>query len=455
VKTLKKNSGAIKASYAIILAIIITGAVVGSAVWYFTKPAQANVLEIYHWWTSGGEASAINALVAVYQHLYPNVTVIQSPVAGGAGYVFKSVIKPLVLAGQAPDAFQVHAGYEVQPYVSGGYLDPINDLWSAQSWDNVFPSVIRDMVNFSGNYYAVPVDIHRPNVVWYNKHILDANGINPANITTWDTFFAACDKLALNTTLTSPVALGDSGTWAATHVLEQIMVSEGIPFYQSFINGNMTSSTNSLFLDALTKFSRYINYTNPNHTSLTWDQATALVYNGYCAFNIMGDWANGEFIKANKIYGTDYGTFPVPGTSNDYGLVVDCFEHPKGVRDPQNSLNWLTVVGSADGQMAFNPLKGSIPARTDLMNNATDVLKFNPYQQAAIYDFQHVTYIYPSIVHGSAMPESFTSTLDVTISTLVAAKGHDSTSAISTAASSITGAITSASSYFVKTWKLY
>jgi glucose/mannose transport system substrate-binding protein len=445
-----------KAAYAIVLAIIITAAVVGVGVWYFTRPAQADVLEIYHWWTSGGESDAINALVQVYENQYPNVTVIQSPVAGGAGYVFKSVIKPLVLAGQAPDAFQVHAGYEMKPYVDGGYLDPINDLWTANNaeWESVFPSVLQDMVNFSGTYYGVPVDIHRPNVVWYNKHILDANGIN-ANITTWDAFFAACDKLAQNTTLTSPVALGDKGTWAATHVLEQIMVSEGIPFYQSFINGNMTDKTNTYFVDALTKFSRYINYTNPNHSQLTWDQATALVYNGYCAFNIMGDWANGEFIKANKTYGTDYGTFPVPGTSNDYGLVVDCFEHPKNVKDPENSLNWLKVVGSADGQMAFNPLKGSIPARTDLMSNATDVAKFNPYQQDAINGFLHATYIYPSIVHGSAMPESFTSTLDTTISALVAAKGQSSTSAISTAANSITQAITSSSGDFVKAWKLY
>jgi glucose/mannose transport system substrate-binding protein len=109
---LKKNSGAMKTVYVLLLAIIITGAVVGAGTWYFTRPTSAaNVLEIYHWWTSGGESAAINALVNVFQSKYPGVSVIQSPVAGGAGYVFKSVIKPLVLAGEAPDAFQLHAGF--------------------------------------------------------------------------------------------------------------------------------------------------------------------------------------------------------------------------------------------------------------------------------------------------------------------------------------------------------
>ncbi|MGD0027673.1 MAG: extracellular solute-binding protein [Candidatus Bathyarchaeia archaeon] len=455
---MKKNSGAMKTAYAITLAIIITGAVVGVGVYYFTRPTQANDLEIYTWWTSGGELSALNALIGVYKNAYPNVTVIPTAVAGGAGTAFKLLIKPLVLAGEAPDAFQVHAGYEMEPYVSGGYLDPINDLWSSQGWDNVFPAVLKQNVNFSGNYYGVPVDIHRSNVVWYNKYILAGNGIN-VNITTWDQFFAACKQLSQNTTLTSDpnfsvVALGDADTFGDAHVLEQMMAGEGMPFYQDFINGKMTNSSNPTFLHAINNFALYLNYTNANHLSLTWDAATARVINNESAFNIMGDWANGEFKVALKTYNVDYGTFPVPGTSNMYGLVVDCFEHPKNVKDPQNSLNWLTVVGSTDGQIAFNTQKGSIPARNDL--NATAIAMFGLYQQAAIADFTRAGEItYPSIVHGSAMPVSFgTPFLNACAAFVDAARNKGSTTAISTLATAITGAITANQGDFVKVWTL-
>jgi len=438
---------------------VLFGAILSVKPWSpTTPPSPANTLTIYDWWTSGGDAAAMSALVNVFQSEYPNVTVIQSAVAGGAGYVLRSVIKPLVLAGEAPDAFQVHAGYEMLPYVSGGYLEPINDLWSSQGWDTVFPSVIKDMVTFSGNVYAVPVDIHRSNVMWYNKHILDANGINAASITTWDDFFAACDELDRNVTLTSsagwssPIALGDADGWEAAHVFEQMMAGEGIEFYQSFINGNVINPADPKLNDALRLLARYLNYTNANHESLTWDEATLLVVNGNSAFNIMGDWANAEFVIANKIYNVDYGSFPVPSTSGMYGLVVDCFEHPKGVKDPVNSLNWLRVVGSIQGQNAFNLLKGSIPARTD----AGRISIYGPYQQAAIANFHSAAYLYPSIVHGSAMPESFTVEFWTIVNSFVSgSRNRDSTVAIRVAANSITQAITAYSNDFVKVWNLH
>ena len=275
-----------KAIYLVATAVIITAVLVAGVAYYLLRPApSANVVEIYHWWTSGGEAKAINALVDVFKAKYPDVAVIQSPVAGGAGYVFQAVIKPLVLAGEAPDAFQMHAGYEGKPYYDGGYLDPITSLWQSEGWESVFPKVVRDMVRFGNDYYAVPVNIHRVNVVWYNKAVLTAHGIDPATLTTWDAFFAACDKL--KAAGITPISLGDSGKWTATHVLEQIIASEGISFYQDWVNGKVTSATDTKLVDALTKFSKYLGYINTDHAALTWDQATAKVITGDAAFNIM------------------------------------------------------------------------------------------------------------------------------------------------------------------------
>lgn len=453
------------------MAVIITGAVVGVGTWYLTRPAaSANALTVYTWWTSGGESAALQSLLTTYETQYPSVTVIPTAVAGGAGYVFKSVIKPLVLAGEAPDAFQVHAGYEMYPYVSGSYLASINSTWSSQGWNTVFPSVIASEVQWSGNYYAVPLDIHRANVIWYNEPILKANNINASTLTTWSAFFAACQQLSQNTTLTSspgwsaPIALGDTDQWETTMILEEMMAGQGIQSYQSFINGNITSPSDTHLQSAITELAQYLNYTNANHASLTWDQAAALVINGQCAFNLMGDWENGEFKVASKTYGVDYGTFAAPGTANMYGLVIDCFEHPEGVKDPTNSLNWLEVVGSAAGEMAFNPDKGSIPPRTDVLNNATAVAQFGAYQQAAIADYKLITtegtangyYLFPSFVHGSAMPQSVLTPFNTAVNVFVAsARLQSSASAISTLASAITSAISAHQSDFVKSWTLY
>ena len=399
------------------------------------------MLEIYHWWTSGGEKDAIDALVDAFEDKYPDVAVIQSPVAGGAGYVMKAVMKSLVLAGEAPDAFQMHAGYEGKPYFDAGYLEPISDLWEEEEWEDVFPEVVRDMVNFEGEYYAVPVNIHRPNVVWYNKPLLDAKGIDPATLTTWDAFFDACETLR-GPHLEYPIALGDVGKWTDTHVLEQIIAGEGIDFYEDWINGEVTSATDPKLLDALETFKTYLGYANEDHAALTWDEAIKRVITGDAAFSVMGDWANGEFYKLEKVYGTDYGTFPTPGTSGMYGLVIDCFQHPKGVKHPENSLNWLRVVGSKEGQDTFNPIKGSIAARND-----ADETKYGPYQKAAIADFTAAT-LYPSVAHGSGAPEAFAAELDDIMSAFVTNKD------VSAAATALTDATTDASDDYTIVWSL-
>jgi glucose/mannose transport system substrate-binding protein len=337
--------------------------------------------------------------VKVFTTKYPDVAVMQTPVTGGAGFTMMGIIKTLVLAGDAPDAFQMHAGYEGKPYFDAGLLDPIDDLWTEEGLEAVIPEVVRKMCQFDGHYYSVPVNIHRVNVVWYNKTLLDQNGIDPATLTSWDTFFAACDKLK-EAGVQYPIQMGEA--WTAAHTFEQIAASMGIDFYQDWINGKITSPDDPKLTQALETFKKYLSYVNPDHAALTWDDATKRIITGEGAFNIMGDWANGEFYVAKKEYGKDYGTFAVPGTQGMYGLCIDVFQHPKGVKHPTNSLRWLKTVASKEGQDAFNPIKGSISARTD-----ADISKYGPYQQSAISDFKAAQYMFPSVVHGSGAPEAF------------------------------------------------
>lgn len=439
------SSSAITKIQAIILAVIVIIAVGVSVfvTYQLTRPSPANLLEIYHWWTSGGEKAAIDALVEVFKSRYPDVGVIQSPVAGGAGYVMKAVLKSMVAAGEAPDAFQVHAGYEMKPYVDGGYLEPIDDLWEEEGWEDVFPAVVKDMMKWGGHYYAVPVNIHRANVLWYNKLILDEHGIDPATLKTWDGFFAACEKLRTEG-IEYPIAMGGIGKWEITHALEQIFASVGIDFYQDLVNGKITDPNHPKLVEAFEIFAKYLEYVNPDYATLTWDQAVARVIKGEAAFNIMGDWANGEFYVAGNVFGVDYGAMPSPGTEGMYGLVVDCFEHPKGTKHPENSLKWLRVVGSREGQDTFNPIKGSISARID-----ADITKYGPYQKAAIDDFKNAKYMYPSIAHGSGAPEKFASALNDIASDFAVKKD------VAAACRAIVDAITAAIEDYVKEWDLY
>ena len=103
---------------------------------------------------------------------------------------------------------------------------------------------------------------------------------------------------------------------------------------------------------------------------------------GKVAFNSMGDWADGEFIKANMKEKEDFGWVNHPGTDGSFIIVADGFTLAKGAPHKEAAIAWLKSIGSKEAQEAFNPLKGSIPARTDV-----DKSKFDGYHRWSMDEF--------------------------------------------------------------------
>ena len=47
-----------------------------------------------------------------------------------------------------------------------------------------FPQQLLDMVSYNGEIYSVPSNVHRGNVLFYNKKVFTDNGLTAP--TTWD-----------------------------------------------------------------------------------------------------------------------------------------------------------------------------------------------------------------------------------------------------------------------------
>jgi glucose/mannose transport system substrate-binding protein len=77
-----------------------------------------------------------------------------------------------------------------------------------------------------------------------------------------------------------------------------------------------------------------------------------------------------------------------------FQFLSDSFTLAKGAPHPDGATAWLTVAGSKAGQEAFNPVKGSICARTDCDPNL-----FNVYLQSAIADWK-TDRVVGSLTHG-------------------------------------------------------
>ena len=106
----------------------------------FSRAAGERKLEVFSWWTSGGEAAALDALFNTYKKQYPGVEIINATVAGGGGSAARPVLQTRLAGGNPPDTWQSHPGWEMLgQYVEPGYCEPITDLYKSYGWDKAFP----------------------------------------------------------------------------------------------------------------------------------------------------------------------------------------------------------------------------------------------------------------------------------------------------------------------------
>ncbi len=352
-------------------------------------------LEIFSWWTAGGEAEGLNALFDLYHKLYPDVKIINATVAGGAGTNAKAVLKTRMLGGDPPDSFQVHAGHElIDTWVKTGYMEPVTFLYKQEGWEKVMPPGILNIVKYKGDYWSVPVNIHRANVLWYSKPVFEKYNITPPK--TFDEFFAVCEKLKAKGIV--PIVMGTKDGWEAGHVFETFLIGTlGAEGYRGLWTGK-TKWSDKRVTEALILFDKMLNYINTDHSALTWDEAGQYLIEGKGAMMIMGDWTNGWFMSKKF---EDYGWTLAPGNEGIFDALSDSFGLPKGCKHRDNVVAWLKLLGSKEAQKAFNMKKGSIPARTDV-----DMSDFNAYLQSCAKDWNKDE-IVPSVIHGAAASEGW------------------------------------------------
>jgi glucose/mannose transport system substrate-binding protein len=363
-----------------------------------TAPAAAGgKLEIFSWWTSGGEVEALNALYAIFKAKYPGVEIINSAIAGGtsSGGDMKAVLQTRMMGGDPPDSFQVHLGGELSdPYIVNNLMEPLDQFYTDEGLDKVFPKNLIDIASFGGKPYSVPVNIHRANVLWYNtKMLADVGDKAP---TTWDEFFATAEKFKAKNIPALAVAENAPGFWA--HVTETILISTlGADAYRGLFKGK-TPWDDAKVKAALEISKKALTYANPDYLSMAWGDVNDLMINQKVAMMIMGDWTPGVFWSKNF---KDFGWTAAPGNAGIYDMLSDSFGLPKNAKNRENTLNWLRVCSSKEGQDAFNPIKGSISARID-----SDASKYTDYGKSAIAEWPKDV-IVPSIVHGAAAKLSF------------------------------------------------
>jgi glucose/mannose transport system substrate-binding protein len=376
----------------------------------------AGEVEVFSWWVGPGEADGLNAMVEVFNQQYPDIAFVNAAVAGGAGTNARAVLATRLSANDPPDSWQAHAGQEIiGTYVAANQVAPLGDFFTEQGFTDALPETLLPLISQDGEPYSVPVNIHRSNVMWYNPAVLEQAGVS-AVPATYEEFFAACDQIQAAGLIC--LALGPQ--WTAMHLFENVLLGTlGADVYSGLWTGE-TDWNSAEVTQGIENFATALTYTNSDASSLNdWQPAAKLVTDGDAAFNIMGDWAYGYFANPdpNGLALTPHEQFewaPPPGTDGLFLFLADSFVLPASAQNPEGTNAWLTVAASKEGQEAFNPLKGSICARTDC-----DPSLFSEYSQGAADDWSTDTVV-GSLTHGVVASDAWKAEIDTALGLFLA-----------------------------------
>ncbi|MCM2457631.1 carbohydrate ABC transporter substrate-binding protein [Rhizobium sp. CG4] len=358
----------------------------------------AENVEVLHWWTSGGEASALDVLKKDLET--KGISWTDMPVAGGGGTEAMTVLRARVTGGNAPTAVQM-LGFDIVDWAKEGALGNLDEVAAKEGWDKVIPSALQKFSKYDGHWIAAPVNVHSTNWVWINKAALDkAGGKQPES---WEELIALLDKFKEQGI--TPIAHGGQ-PWQDATIFDAVVLSLGNDFYnQAFIELNPDALGGAKMKEAFDRMTKLRSYVDDNFSGRDWNLASAMVIEGKAGVQFMGDWAKGEFVKAGKKPGTDFVCMRFPGTQGTVTFNSDQFAMFKvSAEKTAAQLVMASAIENPAFQSAFNVVKGSAPARTDVSDAAFDDCGKKAIKDLAEADKNGT--LFGSMAHGHANPAS-------------------------------------------------
>jgi glucose/mannose transport system substrate-binding protein len=347
-------------------------------------------LEIFSWWTDGAEQAALTALLDVHAEEFPDADIVNAA-AVSAGDA-REQLEDRMASGNPPSTFQDNTGQKYLKWAlfngqddSDTKLASMNDLGEAVNWFGTMPQQVLDLNSFEGTLYAIPVNVHRQNNVYYKKSVLDDEGLDlPSN----PTELRELGEALVAAGYEHPFCVGNKWSWTMDFFIFEglLPAMAGADYHREFWAGNR-SPNDSEIEDALEYTREIWPMFNEDANDLTWAEGIDyMALDGFdaCVISMMGDWAKGHLEEVHSwTGGEDFYQRPFPGSEELFVLSGDSFGIAKGAPFLGATQALLATFGSVEGQTAFNRIKGSIPARTDI--NEAD---FDATTVAQIEDFK-------------------------------------------------------------------
>ena len=311
-----------------------------------------------------------------------------------------TALRARVVAGNPPTAVQLK-GPGIMEWAAEGVLADVDDVGMAEGWDDVLPPTLAGIMQYEGRYVAAPVNIHRVDWIWANPALLEDVGAEMP--TSWDEFNATAERL-MEAGIT-PLAHGGQ-PWQDATIFEVVVLGlGGADFYrQALVDMDMDALQSDTMIAVFDQMRIMRGYVDSGFSGRDWNLATAMVMNGEAAFQIMGDWAKGEFLAAGQVPGEDFLCAAAPGDAFILNTDSFAFFEVSGEERIEGQQVLASLIMSPAFQETFNLAKGSIPARIDVPLDAFDSCA--QQSQTDLAAAIEADTLVPSMAHEMAVPRS-------------------------------------------------
>jgi glucose/mannose transport system substrate-binding protein len=337
-------------------------------------PVAAQEVDVIHWLVSPGEVRAMSVLEQAFTAA--GGVYVDAAIAGGSAAAYQQVQNRLA-ANDAPGAWYGQPGDQMLGFAKRGLLAPMDQAAAEQAWDDVMYETFVRYGKYEGSYYAIPLGIHAHNWMWSSRTVLEAVGIEPP--ATWTAFLEIAPQIEAAGFIA--LALGGQ-SWQENMLFKTALLEAGgADLYRAiYIDHDAEAAGSDGVVAAFALFRSLKPHVNQG-VGRSWNDTLRLVQNGEAAFQIMGDWAKGEFIAAGQTPGVDYECTLAPGTAGFYNVAIDALLPGNTGREETLAAQNLfaAAVTTPETQTAFSQSKGSIPVRRDV-----DLSQFDACAQLAI-----------------------------------------------------------------------
>lgn len=265
------------------------------------------------------------------------------------------------LPNNPPDVATWFAGNRAKFFVEKKLVEPIDDVFAKAKGQ--FSDGAMSAVSFGGKKYLMPTNYYHWGF-YYRKDLFKKAGIKQAP-KTWSELVEASKQLKKANI--SPVAIGTKQAWPSAAWFDFInMGVNGYDFHMSLLSGK-ESYTSDKVKNTMKTWGQLIATSAFPDTApaMTWQEASALLWQGKAAMYLMGNFIASEIPAAVK---SEIGFFPFPTIDSKIPVAqvapTDVFFIPAKAKNKENAKLFMTFLARPDVQQKYNQVTGLLPVNT-------------------------------------------------------------------------------------------